>query len=357
MIASWKIGLLAISTELASVSLLTQGHDSLSLLAYFALHAVASALVTAIAWLLLPSKLRTPRWAVLALLFSFDFFIPVLGVVSMVVVIQLATRFPSAVLTERYTEINEPKFDSNEKEKREQSDVRAGYARRILRDPTQTVDTKLRVLIALQNMRPKVTIPLLQGLLADPSEDIRLLAYSMMDAWEKDITVRLQQTQARMPDAPGDETRAVASGASESTFMRIHQVNVHRKLAELYWEQVDTGLARGDLRTFALKQAKAQCEAALPLDGRVAGVWLLYSRILIELKNNEAAYRALLLARKAGMPDAQVLPHLARIAFDARRYDEVQKCMKRLSRAQHLPHSMRQVVRYWTGHALMDVQL
>ena len=42
---------------------------------------------------------------------------------------------------------------------------------------------------------------LLQGLLADPAEDIRLLAYSMMDAWEKDLTQRIQKAQTQLDDA------------------------------------------------------------------------------------------------------------------------------------------------------------
>ncbi len=349
-----KYTMVAVAAELASLSLLDGSNSEVKLLGYFALHSVASAIVTLLAWMLLPGHLKTPRWAVLALLFSFDFFIPFLGVVSMVVVLHVAQRFPSVVRAERYVEIKEPKFYANEKEKREQSDVRAGYARRILRDPTQHVETKLRVLIALQSMRPKVAIPLLQGLLADPSEDIRLLAYSMMDAWEKDITTRLQTAQAQLEKALLDAGDAAQTGRSEEH--KLKQINARRKLAELYWEQVDSGLARGDLRTFSLEQAKAQCEAALPLDARLAGVWMLYSHILIALGDLPAAQRTLLLARKAGTPDAAVLPGLAQLAFANGDYPKTQTWMRRAGRAGHLSHAMRQCVRYWTGKSV-DVQL
>ncbi len=339
----WKHALIAISTELASLSLLTGSTSEAALLAYFSLHGVAAALSASLAWMLLPNHLRKPAWAVFTLLYSFGFFIPGLGVIATVVVFQVAMRFPKAVRPEHYTEIVEPQFVANEKEKRDQSDIRVGYARRILRDPKADVDTKLRVLIALQNLRPKVAVPLLQGLLADPSEDLRLLAYSMMDAWEKDITQRIQKAQIQL-DA------AVEKGEKNST------LNAHRRLAELYWEQVDTRLARGDLRIFALQKAKHHCEESLPLDAYVGGVWLLYAMVLIELSQPEGARRALMLAHKAGMPDASVLPHLARLAFDAGRYDEVRSWMRRTARDKHLPHSLRQVVRYWTGKSV-DVQL
>lgn len=350
MMVIWKQTMVALATEIASLSLLDGGNSSERLAAYFALHAVASAMITLLAWMLLPAHLKKPRWAVLALLFSFDFFIPGLGVVCMVVVLHVATRYPSVVRSERYVEIEEPKFYANEKEKREQSDVRAGYARRILRDPAQHVDVKLRVLIALQSMRPKVAIPLLQGLLADPSEDIRLLAYSMMDAWEKDITTRLQSAQAQLE-------KALLDGADKPTDeQKLKQISARRKLAELYWEQVDSGLARGDLRVFSLEQAKAQCEAVLPLDARLAGVWMLYSNILIELGEPGAAQRTLLLARKAGTPDTAVLPRLARLAFDEGDFVQTQTWMRRAGRAGHLPHAVRQSVRYWTGKSV-DIQL
>jgi polysaccharide biosynthesis protein PelE len=350
MIAVWKQGAVAIATEMASLSLLDGGNSSARLLSYFALHGLASVMVTVLAWLLLPAHLKTPRWAVLALLFSFDFFIPGLGVISMVVVLHVATRFPSAIRAERYAEIVEPVFLSSEKEKREQSDVRAGHARRILGDPKQSVDTKLRVLIALQGMRPKVAIPLLQGLLADPSEDIRLLAYSLMDAWEKDITTRIQTAQGQL------EAAQKAGSETTSEEHKTQQINAHRRLAELYWEQVDSGLARGDLRTFSLGLAKSHCEAALPMDARVAGLWMLYSTILIELGEPAAAQRTLLLARKAGAPDTAVLPSLARLSFDDGDFVQAQTWMRRAGRAGHLTNTVRQCVRYWTGKSV-DVQL
>lgn len=342
MMGLWPQSMLAFFLEMASLSLLNNSSDSSQLAAYFALHALASALVAALGWVLLPMHLKNPRWAVLALLFSFDFFIPGLGVVSMLIALHVATRFPSIVRTERYVEIAEPVFQASEKEKRESSDVRAGFARRILNDPRQSVDTKLRVLIALQSMRPKVAIPLLQSLLADPSEDIRLLAYSMMDAWEKDITQRLQAAQIQL------EQLQSRTGTSHAEEKKLTLQSIHRKLAELYWEQVDSGLARGDLRTFALQRAKSHCEQALQGDAKQSGIWLVYSTVQIELGQSQEAHRSLLKARSAGVPDSVICPLLAKLAFDAQDYDHVQTWMRRAARSGHLSSVTRQSLQYWT---------
>jgi hypothetical protein len=127
------------------------------------------------------------------------------------------------------------------------------------------------VLVALQSMRPKAAVPLLQSLLADPSEDIRLLAYSMVDAWEKDLTRQIQQ--ARTAPGRGPPGRR----ARRRWSMRCAA-----------WPSCTgcrptPGLARGDLRRFALEQAQKLCEDVLVLDAYVPSVWQLYARVLIEL--------------------------------------------------------------------------
>lgn len=344
MIALWKQAVMAVTTELASLSMLDGSSSSLVLLAYFTLHAVASGLTTSLAYFFLPEQWRTPRAGVLALLYGFAFFIPGLGIIATVLVIQVAMRFPRAISTERYTPIEETRYSPTEKESAEMPDLRVGYARRILRDPAQSVDNKLRVLIALQGMRPKVAIPLLQGLLGDPAEDVRLLAYSMMDAWEKDLTVQLQKAQGQLDELGHDEEA------------RTQRMNANRRLAELYWEQVDSGLARGDLRQFALLKAKKHAEAALALDANTASIWMLYSRVLTELGMADLARRTLRLARKAGLPGAQVTPLLAQLAFEEGRYDQVRDYVAHLDGQEQLPHAVRQVVAYWSGKSL-DVRL
>jgi polysaccharide biosynthesis protein PelE len=332
----WKQGATAIATELAALSLLDKTVSDERLLAYFGLHAIAAAVATGMGWLLMPASLRSAPKSALALLYSFAFFIPGAGVIATVVVIHVAARFPKVVRAERFMEIVPPKFMTTEKETQTNSDIRAGYARRILGDPKESVDTKLRVLIALQDMRPKVAIPMLQGLLSDPAEDIRLLAYSMMDAWEKDITQRLQAAQTQL-----DQVAASGDG--------VGMFNANRRLAELYWEQVDTKLARGDLRTFALQRAKQHCEAALEQDAKSSGIWVLFSRVLIELNMDDAAMKTLKIARNTGGNEDELLQLAAQRAYAQGQFRDVQRVMKRLAERERVPHGWQQVVSFWTG--------
>jgi tetratricopeptide (TPR) repeat protein len=344
MIGTWKYAALATGTELASLALLDRGTSELVLAGYFALHAVASALSAGLAWKLLPEGYRRPRVPTFALLFCFGFFIPGLGVVATVLTVQIAQRFPRMLRTERYVQVQMPEFSTLQQEATERGDLRAGDARRILKDSSLPLDTRLRVLVALQSMRPKAAVPLLQGLLSDPSEDIRLLAYSMLDAWEKDLSQQIQQAQQRWQEARQHDERAPL-------------VNALQHLAELHWQQADTGLARGDLRRFALQQAQKRCEDVLTLDAYAPGSWQLYARVLIELDQLAAAARALGLARKLRMPPSQVWPLMAHIAYLRQDYRGVRKYIGRLPPDAQLPHQWRGVAAYWRQTRVFGVDL
>ncbi|MCW5651299.1 MAG: hypothetical protein KIS62_16240 [Ramlibacter sp.] len=349
LVAAWLRVALALVAELSSLLLLDRPIviDTLvidSLAAYFALHGVASAVSAWLAWSMLPDGYRRPARPAYALLYCLAFFIPVLGVLATLLVVQVARRFPKMLRTERFVAVHMPEFSEVQREATERSDLRAGDARRILKDPSLPLETRLRVLVALQTMRPKAAVPLLQGLLADPSEDIRLLAYSMVDAWEKDLTRQIQQAQQRLNEARDGEDRAPL-------------VNALRRLAELHWQQADTGLARGDLRRFALEQSQKLCEDVLVLDAYAPSTWQLYARVLIELDQLEAAARALDLARKVKMPPQTLWPLMAQIAWMRRDLDGVRKYMGRLPDNTQLPHNLRGVAAFWRHRQVAGVDL
>lgn len=345
MISAWLKLALALVVELASLALLDRGTGLFdSLAAYFLLHGLASAVSAWLAWSLLPVPFRAPGGAAYALLYCLAFFIPVFGVLATAVAVQVAQRYPRILRVERFVAVHMPEFSEVQREATERSELRAGDARRILKDWSLPLETRLRVLVALQSMRPKAAVPLLQSLLADPSEDIRLLAYSMVDAWEKDITRQIHEARARLAEAREGDDRAPL-------------VNALRQLAELHWLQVDTGLARGDLRRFALEQAQKLCEDVLVLDAYVPSVWQLYARVLIELDQLAAAARALNLARKVRMPLQEIWPLMAQIAWLRRDLDGVRKYMARLPDDAQLPSGLRGVAAFWRARQVTGVDL
>ena len=306
----------------------------LHLASYFSLHAVASAVAAWLAWVLLPANLKKPFVPAFALLWAFAFFIPVLGVAAILIVVQVAKRFPRILRTERYVTVRMPEFSGVQREATERSDLRAGDARRILKDATQPLETRLRVLVALQSMEPKAAVPLLISLLSDPSEDIRLLAYSMVDSWEKDLVQKIQRANAELEEARQSGSNTLI-------------VNALRRLAELHWTQADTGLARGDLRRFALEHAQQYCEQVQQLDARAPGIWALYARILTELGHLDAAVKAVKMARRLRMPVAEAYSLMAQIAYVQGNYPAVRRYANMLPDDGLLPASVLRSAAFW----------
>lgn len=338
----WAV--LAVIAEALSLWLLDQPTELDSLAAYFALHGLASALSSWRVWLLLPATFRTPALPAFVLLYGLAFFIPVLGVVTMAVAAQLASRFPKALYVERYSAMHMPQFLEVQHEAPGRSDLRASDARRVLGDPTQPLDDRLRVLVALQHMRPKAVVPLMRSLLADPADDVRLLAYTMLDTWEKELTLQVRQTLLDLEAArQAEDTAAIASAL--------------RRLAELHWQQADSGLARGDLRTFALERAKEYCEQTLQADSFSPGVWQLYANVLIALNSLGAASRALELARKVRLPEREVWPLMAQVAYEKRDYITVRKLMRRMGEPSQLPAGLRGVAAFWQRRRVAGVDV
>ena len=334
MIATWVKISTAISLETAALIMLGSAPSLLHLAGYFFLHAIASTVVTWLAWALLPDNYKTPILPVCALLGAFSFFIPVLGVVAILIVVQIAKRFPRVLRTERYVKVGMPKFSSVQREATERSDLRAGDARRILKDNAQPLETRLRVLVTLQSMEPKAAVPLLVSLLSDSSEDIRLLAYSMVDSWEKDLVQKIQRSNKQLQAARDSENN-------------VNIVNTLRRLAELHWTQADSGLARGDLRRFALEHAQNFCEQVQAIDSRAPGIWKLYAHILIELGHLEAAVQAVKIARRLHMPMTDMFFLMGRIAYLQHDYAAVRRYANRLPDDGLLPSSVMRTAAFW----------
>mgnify|MGYP003379176219 CR=1 FL=1 len=114
----------------------------------------------------------------------------------------------------------------------------------------------MKALLALQHM-PARSANILRDTLSDSSDDLRLLAYGMLDSREKQLTHRIQNALQRHADLTTPEERYLPA----------------RELAELYWELVYQNLVQGDMRQFALEQVQRYSNEALKHKVKDAGLW------------------------------------------------------------------------------------
>lgn len=324
------LGLLALALEIAAWGQLhfgTIGDDELLL--YLALHAAASLLLAGFAYMFLPSRFSTPRVAVLGLLFCLIFFVPALGFIGVLVapaVLPLMPRFAPRLM---FRSVQLPALDPHERPPSRPTFSQAGV-RGFLSNAKAPAALRLRALVALQQVPPRLSNPLLRSVLGDQVEDLRLLAHGMLDSRERRLNARLHDELQRHRRLRDDRDRAVSS----------------YRLAQLFWELIYEGLVQGDLASHALGHSLDHTRTALLYRPDDAALHLQLGRLLHMSGQLQPARSAYQEALGLGIPLTRVVPFLAELAYDEGDVAEARRLMSALSEWQWLPR-LKPVINYW----------
>lgn len=336
MLPSSKLGLYALTLELSAWSggaLLDSQSDS-TLLWYLVLHGGASFLLASAAILVLPPSFARPRRAILLLMTGCSYAVPIFGFLGVLAGIVVLRTHRYRAKPEAFESLQLPQFDPHQ---RTTGGFRQSGLRSFLGNTQAPMASRMGALVALQYVSGRVASSLLRDVLTDPSEDIRLLAYGMLDNQEKRINQAIDEELRCLTEAikiegeaqPGAQTLAAA-----------------RRLSDLYWELIYQEMVQGDLRTHAVAESSRYCEIVLRHAPEDAAINLRQGRLLHarhELKGAEIAYfRALDL----GLPSTRVLPYLAELRFDQGDFAGARHLMSELSHWSSLPR-LRPVIEYW----------
>lgn len=302
------------------------------LLTCLGLQAVAALLIAAGTARLLPQRYRTPRIALFGYLWVLNFAVPFGGVICTLGALVVGTRLTHRERHLPIMQVDEPEFAASL-----MGTVSYGRGARLKAElQNQDLDTSMRMtaLLAMQSMPARTVSPLLQSMLADPLDDIRLLAYGILDNREKGLTQRILAQRAKLdgktqPAATGDERRLA-----------------NRTLAELYSELIYEHLVKGDVYRNAADQADAYARAALEADPGDASLWRLRGRLALDRRELDAADEMLQRAIDCGFPRERMLPYLAEVAYLRRDYARVRRLLAEVEMHGTLP-TLGPVLDYW----------
>lgn len=325
-----KLALGALLAELAAMALLYLGSSDTNLLyQFFILHGMASAMAAPFVWAFLPARYRQPRLAVLLLLFSICFFIPVLGLGGFFIGVILSVWWPRLSDQTSFTEVQAPRFQMQHGPQRI-SHLRMGQVRHQLSSTSVPLDLRMKALLALQDIPGRQAAEIMRDVMADPSDDLRLLAFGMLDGKEKQINERIHVASQALKAAQDPQAEYAAS----------------KQLAELYWELVYQGLVQGDMRRYALEQVKKHSSKALAHHQADGGLWVIAGRMRILERDFDGARTAFETAVKKQFPLARVEPYLAELAFQRRDFMAVRQHMKQIQKDGR-SQQMALVADYW----------
>jgi hypothetical protein len=197
-----------------------------------------------------------------------------------------------------------------------------------------SVRLRVDAVMALRRMDAKKAVPLLRLAFSDPSEDVRLLAFAILERREKALRSRIQLGLRELDDA----------GASLPVSTRAR---LRRRLAQDHWELVYGGFVTGDAEARVLQAAEAHAEGALE-SKFVGATALLLARIYLRQRRPDQARAQLERAEGAGVPSAACAPLLAEAAFVARRFREVPAHLARVPQAHLRRAGLAPLVEFWT---------
>jgi hypothetical protein len=208
----------------------------------------------------------------------------------------------------------------------------------VLRE-SSSAEERVRAVMALRHMDARRAVPLLRQAFAHESEDVRLLAFAILERREKRLRARIQAAESRLKRASSEPTTAPSERAARW----------HRRLGRDHWELVYGGFVSGDLEPAVLGKAREHLERAVALEPDPSLLGLL-GRICLRQRDPARARAWLARASEAGGPSASLAPWLAEAAWQERRFGEVAEILRGVPRAALRRPGLDAVASFWTRH-------
>ena len=327
----FKLTLGGIAAQIAAVAMALHAGNSLALLlSCLMLQGTAAALIGLAAWRLLPRRYRVPFVWTYGYLAALCFFVPVAGGLLVLGSLLLAKLFPKPEDDKDIADVGLPVFVAHLI-----SRVTHGGGARLraqLSNERAPVQSRMTALVAMQSMPTRTASPVLRDLLADPVDDIRLLAYGMLDNAEKVLTQKILAELPRLEEATTPEAR----------------YEINKRLADLYWELIYQNLVQGDVYRYTAEQVERYASAALDIQPDNAALWYMRGRLALSRREPDVAESHLRRAESLGFPRDRLLPPLAEACYLRRDYAGARAALAQFSSRSPLP-LLRPLLRYWTS--------
>lgn len=177
----------------------------------------------------------------------------------------------------------------------------------------ETAERRFRNVLLTRALPPKVSLDLLKTALRDPSDEVRLFAFSRIEHVRDEIETSIRELEFRL-DAAEPYQRG----------------RLHLRLAESHLQICEYGLADGAVYDLALDKARAHAANASELVPDSSAAWFVHGRILLLQKRFAEADPVLGEAMRLGYSAETVVPLQAECAFRLRDFERVAFLLREL---------------------------
>lgn len=331
LLYSSVFGLLALATQVLAIRVFFQPIGPIDpLLVFFAWQTLAALMMALFISDFLLRRYRGPRTRIFIHVFAVCLFLPVAGHLLFLTLILVALVFPAVNKLADSSLVQNPKFVTYLV-----SRVTHGGGARLrarLGNSHAPTEDRMAAMVAVQSLPTHITDGILRHLLTDSDEEIRLLAYGIVDSAEKAIMKRIFTAQEELVDA--------VTSAEKN--------DVNSRLAELYWELIYQHLVEGEVHSYTLERVEHYAHEALSFDTKNAAMWYLLGRCALLRNKPTTAQEFFHNAQLHSFPMDRLLPWLAEVAFLQHDYGRIGKMLIPLRNSTTSP-LLQPSVRYWSS--------
>ncbi len=292
-------------------------------------HVTATCLFPWPLWQLM-SGATEKNYLLLILFLLLCFFIPIISGAALLGSITVCSRYAKRSKTSSFNIIEPPVIPENIVESIMYTQAISGNIRAILTSSPED-QQRIRAVLATRKMSDQTAIPILQIALLDTVDEVRLLAYSMLNTKEKKISNNIQQKLNQLKN---------------ETSSTLEQANIRHYIAEAYWELAYLGLEQGQARIHVLETANQYAIAASDVFDTDIELYFLRGRISLELAQYEAAEANFKQAQRYGMPEERLLPYQAELAFAEHRLDDLRHCIQKIQQSED-QYTLSDIINQW----------
>lgn len=265
-------------------------------------HGLGSAFFSGFLFLQLPRQYTHQLSQTLVVLMAFCFFLPVLGLIGIMVGLILPLYFPKKLEDVFWEVISEPELPLRAASFNHQTTFGVGGVTDVLKN-SKDQERRLNAVRAVRDLPGQVIVPVLQSALTDTSDDVRLLAYGMLDNRETRINERIATSLEQLSDANREEGG-----------------ELHQLIAMAYWELTYIGLAKGGVLDSILTNAWRHAVEAIKINNHPQ-MQLLLGRISLTMGDHANAAYFLNAAELSGLPADELYAYYAEAAYLRADYD------------------------------------
>lgn len=295
-----SIGLI---TEVLSVQLFFQHILQTS----FVIHAISSLSIALAVLLFLSRYYKHEIWLAFVFTLLLCFVMPVAGLVIILFVVM--SVFSSHTKYHKHVEILDDSINLQDIRPVNPRYGAGGAVMRLLDKSAPTSERATALFVIGEGNMAQVNY-LMYQLLPNKSDEIRLLAFNILEQQESSITEDINKLLS-MLDTPGirEETKA----------------KLEKNLAMLYWQFIYRKLVLRELEVSMLRKAEKYALSAVKVLSSDATLWALLGKIYERLKEYDLASQFFEKTLEFNIPPSQVLPYLAEIQYAVRNFGAVRK--------------------------------